>query len=87
MAWWVYLVECADGTLYCGVATDLERRLAEHNGQRPGGARYTASRRPVRLVAAKACADRSQACRLELAVKRLPKRKKASCLLEELPPP
>ncbi|MBF0515457.1 MAG: GIY-YIG nuclease family protein, partial [Desulfovibrionaceae bacterium] len=39
--WQVYLLECADGTLYCGVTTDLVRRLAEHNGEAAGGARYT----------------------------------------------
>ncbi|MEW6253246.1 MAG: GIY-YIG nuclease family protein, partial [Planctomycetota bacterium] len=45
MAWWVYLVRCADGTLYTGITTDVERRLAEHNGAAGGGARYTRSRR------------------------------------------
>ena len=41
--WHVYLLECADGTLYCGVTTDLARRLAQHNGLAPGGARYTSA--------------------------------------------
>lgn len=36
--WHVYLLECADGTLYCGVTSDLDRRLAQHNGLKPGGA-------------------------------------------------
>ena len=40
--WHVYLLECADGTLYCGVTTDLARRLAQHNGLAPGGARAPA---------------------------------------------
>ena len=43
--WWVYIVECADGTFYTGITTDLERRVAEHN--EGTGARYTRSRRPV----------------------------------------
>ena len=39
--WQVYLVECADHTLYCGVTKDTERRVAQHNGEKRGGARYT----------------------------------------------
>lgn len=47
--WYVYLLRCADATLYCGVTTDMERRLREHNaGSR--GAKYTRARRPVELV-------------------------------------
>lgn len=53
--WQVYLVECADHTLYCGVTKDTERRVAQHNGEKRGGARYTRSRRPVRLVAERSC--------------------------------
>ncbi len=79
-AWLVYLVQCADGSYYCGVTTDLERRLAEHNGARPGGARYTRSRRPVRLAAAAAFPDRASACRAEWLVKRLPRESKAAWL-------
>lgn len=80
--WHVYLLECADGALYCGVTTDLERRLAEHNGELPGGARYTRGRRPVRLAASAACRDRSAALRLENLVKKLPRAAKAAFLVE-----
>jgi len=52
MTWHVYLLQCADGTLYCGVTTDLARRLKAHNGEAPGGAAYTRGRRPVKLLAA-----------------------------------
>jgi putative endonuclease len=76
--WRVYLLECADGTLYCGVTTDLTKRLAEHNGELPGGARYTAARRPVRLVASRVCKDRREACQLEWRIKRLRKGEKLS---------
>lgn len=69
--WCVYLLKCADGTLYCGVTRDVERRLAEHNGLRGGGAKYTASRRPVVLVAAVPAPDRAEALRLELRIKRM----------------
>ena len=74
--WFVYLLECADGTLYCGVTTDVTRRLAQHNGQVPGGARYTRSRRPVRLAASTPCPDRSAAQALEWRVKHSPRDKK-----------
>ena len=66
--WWVYLLRCADGTLYCGVTTDLDRRLAEHNAG--AGARYTRARRPVALAASAACSGKSAALKAEAAVKR-----------------
>ncbi|WP_460588802.1 GIY-YIG nuclease family protein [Haliea atlantica] len=69
--WWVYLLRCADGSLYAGVTTDLERRLAQHNGQRPGGPRFTRGRRPVALCWYEPAADRSAAQRREAAIKRL----------------
>ncbi|MGE4298087.1 MAG: GIY-YIG nuclease family protein [Desulfovibrionaceae bacterium] len=78
MPWYVYLMECADGTLYCGVTTDLARRVAEHNGGLPGGARYTRSRRPVRLLASAPYPDRATACKAEATVKRLPRARKLS---------
>ncbi len=78
--WTVYLLRCADDSLYCGVTTDLTRRLAEHNGDRPGGARYTRGRRPVRVEAFAQCADRASACALEAQVKRLPRSEKAARL-------
>lgn len=81
--WAVYLLQCADGSLYCGVTTDIERRLQEHNGLQPGGARYTRSRRPVRLLAAAQVQDRSEACRLEQRVKNLPRHRKLAFLQEQ----
>lgn len=79
--WYVYLLECADGTLYCGVTTDPARRLAEHNGERPGGAKYTTGRRPVRMLAAVEQRDRAAACRLERLVKTIPRKAKMALLL------
>lgn len=79
-AWWVYLLRCADGSLYTGITTDLARRLAEHNGEGGGGARYTRSRRPVQLAYAEAAASRAEAARREAAIKRLDRaRKLALC--------
>jgi putative endonuclease len=69
--WQVYMLECADGSLYTGVATDVLRRLRQHNGELVGGARYTSSRRPVRLVWSEACADRTTAQIREAEIKKL----------------
>jgi putative endonuclease len=67
----VYLLRCADGSLYCGWTTDVERRLAAH---RAGSAsRYTRSRRPVEVAAVVPVADRSAALREEARIKRLPR--------------
>ncbi|MES2368049.1 GIY-YIG nuclease family protein [Thiobacillus thioparus] len=70
-AWCVYMLRCADGTLYTGITTDIARRVAEHNGEGGLGARYTRSRRPVQLVYVEAATDRAEAARREAAIKRL----------------
>jgi putative endonuclease len=71
MNWVCYLLECADGTLYCGITNDLERRLAAHNAGE--GAKYTRNRRPVKLAYAETCADKSAALQREMAIKALPR--------------
>ena len=65
--YYCYIVRCADGTLYTGVTTDITRRVEEHNGGE--GARYTASRCPVRLVWNEEHRDRSAAQKREAAIK------------------
>jgi putative endonuclease len=76
----VYLLRCADGSLYCGWTTDVDRRLAAH---RAGTAsRYTRSRLPVELAASFAVADRSAALREEARIKRLPRARKLEACLE-----
>ena len=75
-AWWVYVVRCADGSLYTGVARDLAARIAAHNAGR--GARYTRGRGPVTLVYREPAADRASAQRREAAIKRLPATAKAA---------
>jgi putative endonuclease len=68
---YVYLLRCADDSLYCGWTTDVERRLSEH---RSGTAsRYTRSRRPLELAFVMTVADRSAALREEARIKRLPR--------------
>lgn len=74
--WHVYLVLCADSTLYAGVTTHLQRRLDQHNGHVAGGARYTRGRRPVRLVWWRGCPNRSAAQQEEALLRRLSRAQK-----------
>ncbi len=67
--WTVYLVRCADGTLYCGITNDLPARLAAHAAGK--GAKYTRGRGPLALVAQQRCRDKRIALRIEHAVKKL----------------
>ncbi len=65
--WICYLLECADGTLYCGITNDLEKRVASHNSGE--GAKYTRGRTPVRVVYSERCVDKSAALKREREVK------------------
>ena len=67
--WFVYIVRCADRSLYTGVTTDATRRVAEHNDGR--GARYTRARAPVSLVYLECVEDRGAALRREYEIKRM----------------
>ena len=69
-----YILVCADGTLYTGWTNDLEKRLAAHNAGT--GAKYTRSRRPVRLLYYEAVREKCEAQRRECEIKRLPRAKK-----------
>ncbi|QCU89255.1 GIY-YIG nuclease family protein [Thiomicrorhabdus sediminis] len=69
--WSVYLLSCADETLYCGITNDLGKRLRQHNGEIQGGAKYTASRRPCQLVYQEAVATRSCASQREYQIKKM----------------
>jgi putative endonuclease len=66
---WVYILRCADGSLYTGWSSDVQRRLERHNAGK--ASRYTASRRPVELAFALEMADRGAAMREEARIKRL----------------
>jgi putative endonuclease len=74
--WFVYIVRCADNTLYTGVTTDIARRVREHNGDVGNGASYTKLRRPVALVYTETTDTRSHAMKRERAIKHLSKRQK-----------
>ena len=80
--YFVYLLRCADGTLYTGCTNDLDRRLAAHNARK--GAKYTRSRRPVVLVYREQAADRSAALRRERAIKRLTRKQKLELFCNNL---
>lgn len=82
--WTVYMLRCADGSLYTGVTTDAARRLAEHNGAGGKGARYTRVRRPVQLVWQEGGHDRRSALQREWALKRLSRTAKERLLAEDL---
>jgi putative endonuclease len=86
MNYWVYIVACADGTYYTGVATDVARRLSEHNGDKPKGARYTSARRPVTLAYQACFPDRSSAQKEEARIKQLPRAAKAAFIAAATPP-
>lgn len=68
--WFVYIVRCSDNSLYTGVTTDLQRRVAEHNGKNKS-ARYTRVRQPIHLVYSETAANRADACKREARIKSL----------------
>ena len=72
--WTVYMLRCADDTLYTGIARDADARLAAHNAGR--GAKYTRARRPVAIVYREPAEDRSAASKREWAIKQLARRQK-----------
>ena len=72
--WYVYILRCGDGSLYTGIATDVERRLAEHQTNK--GAKYLRGRGPLKLVFAKQVGSRSQALKIEHKVKGLTRQEK-----------
>ena len=74
--YYIYMVRCADDSIYTGIAADLGRRLRQHVQKDPAAAKYTRSRAVAALEAAWTAPDRSAASRMENAVKRLPRAKK-----------
>lgn len=78
--WSVYLLSCADGSLYTGIAKDVNARVAQHN--RGVGAKYTRGRLPVKLLFVEAVGDQGDALRREYAIKRLSKAQKLRLIRE-----
>lgn len=79
-AWAVYIVRCADGTFYTGIATDVGRRVAEHNAADGLAAKYTRSRRPVILVYEETAPTRAEAGRREYQIKQLTRAQKLALI-------
>ena len=80
--YFVYIVRCRDDTLYTGITTELRRRMRQHRGELPGGAKYTHARPAIALEAAWTAEDRSSASKLEHALKGLPRAEKLALLAE-----
>lgn len=82
----LYILKCADKSLYTGITTDLKRRVGEHNGKMgsKAGARYTSSRRPVKLVYSKKFRNRSTASRAEIRLKSLSRSAKLNLIKSSL---
>lgn len=72
--YWVYILRCADGSLYTGITDDVERRAAAHNAGK--GAKYTRGRGPVAVAYRELCPDKSAALRRELEIKKLSRAEK-----------
>lgn len=79
--YYVYILCCSDKTLYTGITTDIERRILEHNGELPGGARYTQGRRPVKPVYIHEYNNRSLASKEESRIKKLSRIEKEKLIL------
>lgn len=76
--YYVYLIKCLDGSLYCGITTDIKRRLSEHKAGKGGN--YTRSHKVLEMVYSEKCKDRSKASKRELEIKKLSKVKKLSLI-------
>ncbi len=82
---YIYILRCADDSLYCGYATDVIRREQEHNGEgKVAGAKYTQGRRPVRVVYTESFQNRSEAQKREAQIKSLPRKKKLELIASAL---
>ncbi len=82
MTWYVYIIECNDGSLYTGITNDLDKRITAHNAGL--GAKYTKSRRPVHLRYSEPAPDRKQASQREYAIKSLRKSAKIDLIASQL---
>lgn len=78
--YYVYMLRCADGSLYTGITTDLERRLEMHRGNIPGGAKYTRARGAEHFEAVFEAESRSEASKLEYRIKHMSKSRKEALI-------
>jgi putative endonuclease len=82
LSYYLYILACSDATLYTGITTDLQRRVAEHNSSSKG-AKYTKIRRPVTLVYSETFGDRSSASKREYAIKQLSRKEKLALIAKK----
>ncbi len=80
--YFVYVLRCADSSLYCGYTTDVAHRMKAHTGNAPGGAKYTRIHAPLRVERVWRCEEKSDALRLEIFFKKLPKASKEKLVSE-----
>ena len=78
--WLIYILKCGDGSLYCGITNNLEKRLKQHKGEIKGGAKYTRSHSPCKLVYKEKSASRSEASQRESVIKKMSKDEKQSLI-------
>ncbi len=78
--WTIYILECGDKTLYCGITNNIENRLTQHNGEIKGGAKYTRSRQPLELVYQESALSRSEALKREIVIKKMTRKTKTALI-------
>ena len=78
--WTIYILECGDKTLYCGITNNIENRLKQHNGEIKGGAKYTRSRQPLELVYQESAISRSEALKREIVIKKMTRKTKTTLI-------
>ena len=78
--WTIYILECGDKTLYCGITNNLDNRMRQHRGEIRGGAKYTRSRQPFSVAYIEEVATRSEALKREYVIKKMTKKDKETLL-------
>ena len=78
--WLIYILKCRDGSLYCGITNNIEKRLKQHKGEIKGGAKYTRSHWPCKLVYKEKSASRSEALKREAIIKKMSKVEKQTLI-------
>ena len=78
--WLIYILQCKDGILYCGITNNIEKRLKQHKGEIMGGAKYTRSHWPCKLVYEEKSLGRSDASKREAIIKKMSKAEKQTLI-------
>ncbi|MEJ6729848.1 MAG: GIY-YIG nuclease family protein, partial [Akkermansiaceae bacterium] len=78
--WFLYIIRCGDGSLYTGIATDVDRRFLEHESQGPKGAKYTRGKLPLEILYRREVGNRSEATKEEMRVKALSRKQKLALI-------